>query len=153
MNLVRRIGMKTLIAVILFTAGSSLLANEPGWTNEDRTEHRQAVLSGSVQKIEKVKDQETPNVHLMRATIVIGVIKKGAELVGDTKKVVIYYETSPLGAGYRCPTFPALKKGDSGCFYLRYDSGLTEQESFVLGMGSDFQIKQEAEPAASGQRR
>ena len=142
--------MKILLPAVLFFAASIIYADEPGWTDQERAKHREVVLSGTVDKIEKIKNQDTPKVHLMRAIVRINVIEQGAELIGDSKNVVVYYETSPLGAGYRCPTFPVLAAEASGRFYLRYDEGLTEKESLVLGMGSDFQESPQAEQGSSG---
>ncbi|MCF7673786.1 MAG: hypothetical protein K9N23_04730 [Akkermansiaceae bacterium] len=72
--------MKTFIIGLLFATTTSLYANEPGWTSHERAKQRQAVVTGVVERIEKVRDQPTANVHLMRATIALTGVEKGAEL-------------------------------------------------------------------------
>ncbi len=130
--------MKTLVTILMLAIGGLSLANEPLWTSDQRAEQRQAVVDATVTKTEKVRDQPTENVRLMRAVLEVVRIHKGKDLVGDTDTIEIFYETSPLGAGYRCPTFPVLKPEQSGRFYLRFDDGLSDQKAFVLGMGRDF---------------
>jgi hypothetical protein len=130
--------MKILVTTILLAIGGICLADEPGWTADQRAEHRQAVVDATVTKIEKVRDQPTAKVELMRAVLAVANVHKGKNLLGDSNTIEILYETSPLGAGYRCPTFPVLKPKERGRFYLRFDAGLSEQKAFVLEMGSDF---------------
>ncbi len=130
--------MKILVTTILLAIGGICLADEPGWTADQRAEHRQAVVDATVIKIEKVRDQAAAKVELMRAVLEVANVHKGKNLLGDSNTIEILYETSPLGAGYRCPTFPVLKTKERGRFYLRFDAGLSEQKAFVLEMGSDF---------------
>jgi hypothetical protein len=122
----------------MLAIGGMSLANEPSWTSEQRAEHRQAVVDATVTKIEKVRDQPTQKVELMRAVLEVADVHKGKDLLGGSNSIEILFETSPLGGGYRCPTFPVLKAKQRGRFYLRFDNGLSEQKAFVLEMGSDF---------------
>lgn len=122
----------------MLACGGIGFADEPGWTTEQRAEHRQAVVDATVAKIEKVRDQPATKVELMRAILEVADVQKGADLVGDADTIEILYETSPLGPGYRCPTFPVLQPKQRGRFYLRFDEGLSGQKTFVLEMGRDF---------------
>ena len=122
----------------MLAIGGMSLADEPSWTSEQRAEHRQAVVDATVTKIEKVRDQPTQKVELMRAVLEVADVHKGKDLLGGSNSIEILFETSPLGGGYRCPTFPVLKAKQRGRFYLRFDNGLSEQKAFVLEMGSDF---------------
>jgi len=131
--------MKILVPVLVLVLGVSSLANEPGWTSEQRAEQRQVVVDATVTKIEKVRDQPTPKVELMRAVLELSDVRKGKELLDGSETLEILYETSPLGAGYRCPTFPVLSLKQYGRFYLRHDEGLSEEKAFVLGMGRDVE--------------
>ena len=83
----------------------------------------------------------------MRATISVDKVEKGSELI-EKKTIVIYYEKSPL----RKPRLPILTEGDSGRFYLRRDTGLTDEVSFVLELASDVQINPVAEQDAAPNR-
>ena len=130
--------MKILVTTLILAIGGMSLADEPGWTSEQRAEHRQAVVDATVMKIEKVRDQPTQKVELMRAVLEVADVHKGKDLLGGSNSIEILFETSPLGAGYRCPTFPVLKPKKRGRFYLRFDNALSEQKAFVLEMGSDF---------------
>ena len=131
--------MKAIYIIIgLALSTLSSLADPVSWTPEERARQRQAVVSAKVKSVEKVRDQQTKGVHLMRAVLQVTKVDKGKDLIAGAKNIAIYYESSPLGAGYRCPTFPVLKVGETGKFYLRYDSGLTKKKTFVLGMGSDM---------------
>ncbi|GAA5484391.1 hypothetical protein [Haloferula sargassicola] len=131
--------MKTLVPVLMLAFAVSSLADEPGWTSEQRAEQRQVVVDATVTKIEKVRDQPTPKVELMRAVLEVSDVRKGKELLGGSDTIEVLYETSPLGAGYRCPTFPVLSLKQHGRFYLRHDEGLSEEKAFVLGMGRDVE--------------
>jgi hypothetical protein len=130
--------MKTLITILVLAIGGMSFADEPGWTPEQRAEHRQAVVDAIVTKIEKVRNQPAKKAELMRAVLKVTGIHKGKDLVGASDAIEIFYESSSLGANYRCPTFPVLKPKQHGRFYLRFDAGLSEQKAFVLEMGSDF---------------
>ena len=131
--------MKTLVTTLFLVIGGMCFADEPVWTTGQRAEHRQAVVDAIVTKIEKVREQAAKNVNLMRAVLKVGSVQKGKDLVGDSDTIEILYETSPLGAGYRCPTFPVLKTDQRSRFYLRFESGLSDQKAFVLGMGRDVE--------------
>ena len=131
--------MKTLVITLILALGAIGSANEPGWTSAQRTEQRQAVVDATVTKVEKVRDQSSAKVELMRAVLQITNVRKGKELLGDTNTIEVLYETSPLGAGYRCPTFPVLIPKQQSRFYLRFDASLSEEKKFVVGMGSDVE--------------
>ena len=132
--------MKAITIILSLITGTLLYANEPLWSDKERMDNRKAVISGTVKEIEKIKDQKTPKVQLMRATISVDKVEKGSELI-EKKTIVIYYEKSPL----RKPRLPILTEGDSGRFYLRRDTGLTDEVSFVLELASDVQINPAAE--------
>jgi hypothetical protein len=140
-----------LLTFVMMTIGGLSFADPVDWTSEQRAEHRDAVVDATVKTIEKVCDQPTKSVHLMRAILGIDAVHKGAEVVADAETIEILYETSPLGAGYRCPSFPDLKVHQRGRFYLRFDVGLSPQKkAFVLGMGSDVEpIPHKAEGGAA----
>ena len=131
--------MKTLIPMLMLVFGLIGLADEPGWTSEQRAEQRQVVVDATVTSIEKVRDQPTPKVQLMRAVLEVSDVRKGKELLGGSDTMKILYETSALGAGYRCPTFPVLSLKQHSRFYLRHDEGLSEEKAFVIGMGRDVE--------------
>lgn len=131
--------MKCIIPSLWIVFCLACLADEPLWTLKERALHRQVVVDASVKKTEKIRDQSVENIQLMRAVLAIRSTHKGKELVDGANEIEVYYETSPLGAGYRCPTFPNLKTGQAGRFYLRFDNGLTGQNAFVMEMGRDVQ--------------
>lgn len=131
--------MKTLVTTFMLAIGAIGFADEPGWSSEQRAAQRQAVVEATVTKIEKVRDQPAPKIVLMRAVLKVLDIDKGKELLGGSDSIEILFETSPLGAEYRCPTFPVLSVKQHGRFYLRFDEGLSKEKAFVLEMGRDVE--------------
>lgn len=130
--------MKAIFLVFILPIGGTLFADEPSWTPEQRAAHRQVVIDARVTKVEKVSAQSGGKVELMRAELDVARVHKGKELLGDALSMEILFLTSPLGAGFRCPTFPVLKPKQRGRFYLSFDSSHSEGKAFVLGMGNDF---------------
>jgi hypothetical protein len=140
--------MKRLLPILLFLFSEAVIfADEPGWTPEQRMDHRDAVVTAEVVSVKKIKN-ETADIDLYSAVLKIDkIIKAHPEL--KEPDVTVFFLMSPIGAGYRCPKFADPKEKMSGTFYLRYHDYLTGQKAFLIEMGSDYLVNKESEPAHS----
>ncbi len=132
----------TILTMVLLFA-TTVFANEPLWTPQERAEQRSAVIRGTVLRVTKLKalnDRE----DLMSAEIRVDqVLKKADEL--PEKTVTVFYAASPRGTGSRCPTYAVLAPDQAATFYLSYGKELTAKGDFVIAMGSD--VIAQGEPA------
>lgn len=106
-----------LLASIGVALASAALANEPGWTDQQRLEKRDVVCSGlvlSAERLTRIDDQMCASVAVVEVTGV----KKGPKTSVGTK-LYVYYEHPAVKEDKRCPACPELAKGDSATFYLR----------------------------------
>ncbi|NJK93248.1 MAG: hypothetical protein HC904_16415 [Blastochloris sp.] len=129
--------MKSLLPILLILLSAAVIfADEPGWTPEQRIEHRDAVVTAVVISVKKIKN-ETTDIDLYSAVLKIDkTIKAHPELKEST--VTVFFLMSPKGAGYRCPNFADPKEKMIGTFYLRYHDYLTGKKAFLIEMGSDI---------------
>jgi len=94
---------------------ASATANEPGWTEAERTEKRDVVIEGkvlSVKKLQKINERE----DLYVAEVKISKRHKGADKLPDVIKV--HFEFSNTGKNLRHPAYAELAKGTAGKFFL-----------------------------------
>ena len=92
------------------------MANEPGWTDQERLEKRDMVCLGTVLSTEKVGPVDE-HADLYLAIVEITGMKKGKKIsVGS--KFNVYYEAATSGQSERCPTHAKLAKGEKATFYL-----------------------------------
>jgi len=134
-------------SIFLFFGQS--FAEEPGWTDAQRTERRDIVIQGEVQSVEKKQNiDEFTDLYIAKIKV-FRVYKGSAEL--KDKALEVYYELSVSGhPGARCPNYAKLKQGDNGKFFIRkcyedWKKKLKLEEIsdsiFLIEMGSDVQLK------------
>lgn len=148
---------KLLIAIVglmpfLSTVAS---ANEPLWTEAERTAKRDVVIEGkvlSVKKLQKIDDLE----DLYVAEVRISKRHKGAEKLPDVIKV--HFEFSNTGKNLRCPKYAELSKGTAGKFFLvdcneavkkRIGMEQSKDNILLIELGSDVF---KARPAKAGDK-
>lgn len=124
-------------STLLFS--SLVLANEPFWTPEQRKTHRNVVIDATVKEVHMIKKLPTKDVNLMKAILTIQSVSKGQDHLTTPTEVDVYFEHSPLGAGYRCPSYPNPHPQQLGRFYLQLSNQFTKEEVLFLAMGSDVQ--------------
>lgn len=101
------------MTILFFTAIAS--ANEPLWTESERTDKRDVVIDGEVLSVEKLHE-----VNKQRDLYVTKVkVLKTHKSQGDLRATIpVYFEFSKTGKNTRCPAYVELKKGDKGKFFL-----------------------------------
>jgi len=116
------------------TLGLPAWANEPLWTRDERLELRQAVITGTVIKVEDMGELDKHS-RLFAADITITATAKKHPELKDTS-IRVYYAGSNNGSS-RCPDFAALTKGMTAEFFLVRSDSLTKKQDFIIPMGSD----------------
>lgn len=136
--------MKYILLSLFFLLSYVVRADEPLWTDEQRSAERDCVIEGIVQSvttIEKKNDFE----NLMCAEIrILNIPKPHEALKGNSVKV--FFLLSPKGAGLRCPDYADPKIMQQAVFYLRHHEYLTGKKDFILDMGSDIRNVKTKEP-------
>ena len=121
--------------VLLLLLAFTVRADEPLWTEAERTALRACVIDGKVLKVETVKPLAYAS--LMRAEVqILNVSKSHPSLPPAT--VVVFFEYSPTGS--RCPDYAHLKIGETARLHLGHHSYLTGQPAFTLEMASDITV-------------
>ena len=124
-----------LVLVAVAGLGTFGVADEPGWTDQQRADESLAVFTGTVRSVETALELSDREV-LKRAVVKVESASKAAHLVGGDA-LTIYYESPVSGpVGVRCPAYAALKIDQRATFYLRLRMFEGEWRAFVE-MGSD----------------
>jgi hypothetical protein len=129
---------KIIVVVFLFSL-SLLVANEPSWTEKERTEKRDLVVVASIQSLNVLPSKEK-NEYLIKAVAIINKEIKGKK---GKNKVIFYYHLHKKGIG-RCPSYPALSISKTYKLFLTHIPK-KEKGYYFLEMGSDV-IAQKSNP-------
>ncbi len=108
--------MKTgIVAIAVLSLGITASANEPLWTEAERTEKRDVVIDGEVLSVEKLHEiNKTEDLYVAKVKVL-----KTHKSHGDLRLTIpIHFEFSKTGKNTRCPSYVELKKGDKGKFFL-----------------------------------
>jgi len=131
-----------IVTIGILFLGITILANEPLWTEEQRTEKRDVVIDGEVLSVEKLHETNEREVLYVAKVKVLKTHKSDGEL---PPTLSVYFEFSKTGENARCPDYAELKKGDKGKFFLRKFSPELKKKlklekvggALFLEMGSD----------------
>ena len=143
--------MKTgIVAIAVLSLGITASANEPLWTEAERTEKRDVVIDGEVLSVDKLHGiNETEDLYVAKVKV-LKTYKSHCDL---PLTISIHFEFSKTGKNARCPSYVELKKGDKGKFFITecgpdFKRRLKLEEAkevLFLVMGSDV-MKKESTP-------
>jgi hypothetical protein len=126
------------LAAVLITFLFSVLnvqANEPLWTDAERSAKSDAVFTGIVQSVRKVRELNEQE-SLFSATVKVTEVRKNHSSLAN-QEITLYFERPKDGkSNKRCPAYVELSEKQSATFFVRIREIGKDKLPF-LELGSD----------------